>query len=542
MTVTESKPETVVPDPGITPAQPPLPPEPAKGFAGILGTADHKTVGRLYVGVSLLFLTAFLVTSMLVKAEGMQQDSLQFLNVATIFEVQTLSQIGVVFLGLMPAFLGLALFVVPLQVGSPTIAFPRAAAASFWGWLLGAGLLVASYLGNGGPVGANIEMVKLFFVAFAMVIVSLGLASVCVITTVATARAEGMNLLRVPLFSWSMLVAGSMWLLHSAALLANLLIVSIDTTHGQVLYGDPANRWIQLTWIFAQPAVLCLALPLLGVFGDAAIVATRIRPARYGVSLGAIGAVGALSFGAYAQTAFHPGLITEALFVLQSLAVVLPLLVLLGGIGDSVRRGRLRVTSAFLVSLAGMLLLLGAAVAGGLYAIEPLNLGFTVWGAGVANAATAAAIAGVAAGLFHWGSKIWGHRVAEPIGKLVFLVVLGGGVLYAAGELIAGANGQLPVLPDGSVENLAANAELGALLSTVGCGLLAAGTLLVILAVLPAALRRGPKADADPWGGQTLEWTTSSPPHPANFLDPVPEVRSPSPLLDLREGTSKEIV
>ncbi len=542
MTVTESKPEEVVPDLGAAPAQPALPPEPPSGIAGVLGTADHKTVGRLYVGFSLLFLAAFLVTSALVNAEAMDAASLSILDGNSFFQVQTLSQIGVVFLGLMPAFLGLALFVVPLQVGSPTIAFPRAAAASFWGWLLGAGLLIAAYIGNGGPIGGNSDMVKLFFVAFAMVILSLGLASVCVVTTVATARARGMSLMRVPLFSWSMLVAGSMWLLNTAALLANLLIVYIDTTHGQVLYGAPANRWIQLTWIFAQPAVLTFALPLLGILGDATTVATRIRPARYGVSLGAIGAAGALTFGAYAQTAFNPALITEGLFVLQSLAVILPLLALLGGVADSVRRGRLRPTSAFLVAVAGMLLLLGAAVAGGLYALEPLNLGFTVWGAGVGNAATAAAVAGIAAGVFHWGSKIWGHRVAEPIGKLVFLAVLAGGALYAAGQLIAGANGQLPVLPDGTVDSVAANAELGAMLSTVGCALLAVVTVLVILAALPAALRRGPKADADPWGGQTLEWATSSPPPHGNFLGPIAEVTSPSPLLDVREGAAKEIV
>ena len=93
------------------------------------------------------------------------------------------------------------------------------------------------------------------------------------------------------------------------SLLANLVIVYIDTTHAEVLYGQSANRWGQLTWIFAQPAVLGFALPLLGVLGDAAHVAARTRPARYGVSLGAIGAAGALTFGAYAQTIFNPDLV-----------------------------------------------------------------------------------------------------------------------------------------------------------------------------------------------------------------------------------------
>jgi len=163
-----------------------------------------------------------------------------------------------------------------------------------------------------------------------------------------------------------------------------------------------------------------------------------------------------------------------------------------------------------------------------------------VWGAGVGKLATAAAIGGIAAGAFHWGSKIWGHRVAEPLGKLVFLTVLGGGALYAAGDLIAGAQGQLPASSDGFVDVVESATELGALLSTVGAALLVLTVLLVILAVLPAALHTGPKADADPWAGQTLEWTTSSPPPFGNFRGPILEVTSPSPLLDAREAAAKE--
>lgn len=540
MTVTESKPEDVVPAMGTTPAHAALPPEPARGLAGILGTADHKTVGRLFLGFSLVMLIVFLGTSTLIAAEGIDASSLGPLAENTFFQVQTISHVGLFFLGVLPAFLGLAIFVVPLQVGSPTVAFPRAAAASFWGWLIGGGVLIGAYLADGGPTGGNEDAIKLFFTAWAMVIGSLGLACVCVITTVATARAKGMTLLRVPAFSWAMLIAASMWLFNLAALVANLLIVYIDTGNAQVLYGQTANRWAQLAWIFAQPAVIGFALPLLGVLGDVVPVATRLRPARYPVTLGAIGAAGALTFGAYAQTAFNPELVHEGLFVAQSILLVLPLLALAGGFADAIRRGRLRLTSAFLVGEAGLLLLLGAAVAAALYAIDPLNLAYTQWGGGIEKLAVAASVAGIGAGLFHWGSKIWGHRVTEPLGKLVFLVVLGGGALFAAGDLIAGANGQLPAPASGVAAEVVDGAELGALISTVGGGLLVFGVLLIVLAVLPAVLRTGPRADADPWNGHTLEWTTSSPPPFGNFTGPVLDVGSESPLLDAREAAAKE--
>ncbi|MCC6433722.1 MAG: cbb3-type cytochrome c oxidase subunit I [Acidimicrobiales bacterium] len=538
MTVTESKPEDVAPEMGHDADQPALP-SPPSGLLGVLATADHKTVGRLYVGFSLLFLIVFLGTTALITAEGIDASTLGPLAENTFFQVQTISHVGVFFLGIVPAFLGLALFVVPLQVGSTTAAFPRAVAASFWGWLLGAVVLIGAYLADGGPTGGQSEAVLLFFVAWAMVIAALALGAISVISTVATARTKGMSLLRVPAFSWAMLVACSIWLFNLAAMVGNLVIVYIDTKYDAVLYGASSNRWAQVSWIFAQPAVLGFAIPILGIVHDAVPVAARIRPVRFPVTLGAIGAFGALTFGAYAQTAFNPDLVHEALFVAASVAVVLPLLALLAGAADTVRQGRLRPTSAFVLGMVSLLLLLAAGAAAALYAIEPLNLAYTTWGTGVEKLVIAASVAGLAAGLFHWGSKMWGHGVAEPIGKLVMLVFLAGGAAFAGGDLIAGANGQLPTPANGLSKVVADGAELGALISTIGAGLLVFGVLLVVLAVLPAALRTGARADADPWGGHTLEWSTSSPPPFGNFVGPIPEVASPSPLLDIREATKE---
>ena len=154
MTVTESKPEDVAPEMGHDADQPALP-SPPSGLLGVLATADHKTVGRLYVGFSLLFLIVFLGTTALITAEGIDASTLGPLAENTFFQVQTISHVGVFFLGIVPAFLGLALFVVPLQVGSTTAAFPRAVAASFWGWLLGAVVPSAPTSPTAGPPAAS---------------------------------------------------------------------------------------------------------------------------------------------------------------------------------------------------------------------------------------------------------------------------------------------------------------------------------------------------------------------------------------------------
>lgn len=546
MTVTDAKPEDIIVT-GERSSLPAIPPTPQRGLLGVLATADHKTVGRLYIATSMVTLAAALVLSTLVTAEGIDAGGAGPFDPRSYFQSETLSHLGLFFLGVIPALLGLAIFVVPLQVGSPTIAFPRAAAASFWGWLLGGGLLVGSYLADGGPLGGNHEAELLFLLSWAMIIASVALACVCVIATVTTARAVGMTLLRVPAFSWAMLVASSLWLFNLAALLGNLIIVYVDADNAAVLYGAGPYRWLQLSWIFAQPAVLSFAIPLLGVVADVVPVAARQRVARHPVVLVTIAAFGTLTFGAYAQTAFNPGLVHEAMFVIGSIIVGLPLLALLGGLADTLRRGRPRPTAALVLGLVGMVLLLGAVLAAGLYAIEPLNLAYTLWGQGVEKLVLAAALCGLAAGLFHWGPKIWGHQLPGMAGVPLALALLGGGALFGLGDLLAGSNGQRPLPARGITDIVVRGAEFGAVLSTVGGALLVLALLMMVLAVLPAALRRTPKADADPWGGHTLEWTTTSPPPFGNFNGPVAQVASPTPLLDAREngaskpaGTTKE--
>ena len=74
------------------------------------------------------------------------------------------------FLFTIPLFLGIAICVVPLQLGARTLAFPRAAAASFWGWLVASGVLIASYIMNGGPGGGDAKGVDLFLLSFAALV------------------------------------------------------------------------------------------------------------------------------------------------------------------------------------------------------------------------------------------------------------------------------------------------------------------------------------------------------------------------------------
>jgi cytochrome c oxidase subunit 1 len=534
MTVTEH--QAAATDTGS--AAPAAPPSQPGGLAAVIGTTDHKTIGKLYLGFSAPLLLVALALSAVVDAEGLDASGFEILADNTFFQVFTLSRVALVFLGVLPAIVGLALHIVPLQVGAHSVAFPRAAAASFWGWLLGSGLLIAAYLTNGGPAGGNADAVRLSLAAMLLVLVSLALGLVCVITTVATVRANGMTLLQVPVFAWAMFVAGSVWLLNIAVLVGNVVVITVDTMNEAVLYGAPAVVWPQLEWFFGQPATLSLVVPALGITADVVATMTGRRLGRYPVVLGTLGAVAALGFGGWAQTVFNPELATEAAYVALSVAALLPALGFAGGIADTLRQGRPRLAAATGLALISLLGGLATAAAGAAYALPFLNLAGTTWHAGVAKLAIGTAITGVAAGQFYWGGKIWGRTVIDAAGKLLVPVLLLGTALFAGADLVAGALGQVPVGADGLFTATVDGAELLAGLSAAGAAVLALGVVLIVLAVLPAAFGGGRPAEDDPYDGHTLEWATSSPPAWDNFPSPIATVGSPEPMTDLREAAT----
>ena len=125
-------------------------------------------------------------------------------------------RVGLVYGVVVPLLLGLALAVVPLQVGARSLAFPRLAAAGLWAWLGGIVLIVVAWATTAGPGGGNSKMVDLFLGGHAVVLIGLAAAAVSVGATVLTTRAPGMRMSRVPLFSWSALISAIGLLLAAA--------------------------------------------------------------------------------------------------------------------------------------------------------------------------------------------------------------------------------------------------------------------------------------------------------------------------------------
>ena len=363
-----------------------------------------------------------------------------------------------------------------------------------------------------------------------------------------------MNLQRVPAFSWSMLVATSVWMLSLPILIANLIFAYADLQGREpIAFGNRDELWTNLEWAWAQPQIYAYAIPVLGVVAEIIPTLTKQRQVGRDVVLTFIGLFGLLSFGAWAQSALSVGadpvfqnpdlpesaqgrfIYEEALFVLFALAIAIPLLGLLGGMADMLRRGKLPKPSAAMAgAMMGPTILLLAVIAGEVRAFpffwEALHDDHVLLSSATAQVTLVfgAVIASAIGALGYWSPKIFGGFAADQIGILGATALFAGAGLAGLADMVSALAGQpdisLEAVNNGTIETMN-------VLALVGVAIMAGGALAAIGLILPA-IRSSELLPDDPWDGQTLEWTTPSPPPVGNFIEPIAKVRSAEPLLD----------
>jgi heme/copper-type cytochrome/quinol oxidase subunit 1 len=527
------------------------PPRPATGFAALIGTSDHKTIGRLWIATSLLFLLVAGVSGGLLGIERIDVTDSGILDSDVLEQVFSLHAVTATFLFLLPLLLGLATAVVPLQVGSPTIAFPRAAAAAYWTYLLAGATVIASFVADGGPGGSDRDAIGLFIAAMIAVLVALCLAAICIASTGFALRAPGMGLHRTPLFTWASVLASALWLLTLPVLAGLLLLTYVDLRYGPTFLGagegaESGQTLVRMAWSWSQPSVYVYAIPVLGIIGDIVPVAARTRITLHRVAMGCIGGFALFSFGAWAMPGFSPSgegvsnldYADEATFVAFSFLILVPLLAFAGLLADTVRRGSVRLLSPLVWGVGAVLMLLAGVANGALVAIGPLDLVETTATTAQIHYVLVAALLGAFGGLAWWAAKIWGRSLPEGPSTALALGGLVGCVLLCLPDLISGFLDQLVRFggvgdDESTVEALnTASFAGGALVVLVALGFLG-------LVVASAAGRRSAGAADDPWDGHTLEWATTSPPPPANFAELVP-ITSEAPLYDARHAAEAQ--
>jgi heme/copper-type cytochrome/quinol oxidase subunit 1 len=533
VTVTEAPRDVVEAPAGPVPSTPPT------GLAAVVGSGDPRTVGKLFVGTSLLFLLMAGVVAVLVGFERIDLSGFEVLDSDVVRQVFTLQSIAAVFLGILPLLIGLATAVVPLQVGASTVAFPRASAAAYWTFLASGGVVLAAYALDGGPFGNDGEAVALFVAAFIALLVALAVATVSVVTTVLTLRAPGMSLRRAPLFSWSMVVGGTVWLLTLPVLAAVMLLVYVDLRYGQQFLGGSDGVYDRIAWSFWQPTLYVFAVPALGIIADVVPVFARRRHHRHSTAMALIGLFGALAFGGWAQIGFSvdgqsdpTDWLYDGVWIAVGFLAVVAVVGLLGLWAATLGRGQVRLGTPLILALFAGLLIGGGVAAGAVTVIEEANVLTTTWASGQEILMVLGTLVAAAAGLAFWAPKIYGKLLPDGLVRLgATLLTIGAGVAAVAYG-IAGLYDQ----PRSIAASLDGVSEIDTvetlnLVAAVGLVVAVAGALGVVGALL--APKRGRAVADDPWEGNTLEWATTSPPPVGNFAT-LPEVTSEAPLYDAR--------
>ncbi|MCE2763407.1 MAG: cbb3-type cytochrome c oxidase subunit I [Ilumatobacteraceae bacterium] len=510
-------------------------------------SADHKQVGRLYAGTGLVGLLAGLVLAVLVAFERIDAEGYQLLDTDSATQVLAAARLLLTFGAVAPLLLGLAVAIVPLQLGARSLALPRLAAGGFWMWLTGLGLAVASIIANGGPGGGSSEMVDLYLLGTIVMSSGLLMTATSVATSVLTTRAPGMGLLRAPLFAWSALVGSVTMLLALPVFVGTSIYLWVDHKYARAAFGGNVGVSDWAGWALSQPFTYLLAIPALGMVLDIVPVMGRTSLAQRTGAYVALGIVSIATLATVTQTMVTLPWDGDSFFdnagdkiadlLPWGLLTVIPLLGVLGVLGTSaltLKNGKPRVAAPLVFAMHGLLTIVLGVAAHILGSIDDAGVRGSIFEAGTYVAITFGSVTVAFGALCYWGPKLWGRRISDkaalPLALLALLATALGSIPY----MIAGFADQ----PAGALDGFAYDGpqELWNTLTTAGFALMLL-TSLGFIALAAKSFTSGEAAGDDPWDGQTLEWATSSPPPADNFSD-LAVVGSATPLLDLKSASN----
>ena len=505
------------------------------GLARWATTTDHKRIGRMFISTSLVMVVVAIVTATVFGIDRLDAAS-QVFEPALANELFQAMRIGQILGVLAPIGLGLAVAVVPLQIGARALAFARLALAGYYAWLAGIVLIAVALFNDGAVGGGDVDMLGLFLLGNGMVVSALVAVAIAVATTALTARAPGMTLRRVPLFTWSALVGAIGAVVALPVALGSLVYFYVDARYDGSTFGGTSAFGELVGWLYTQPMILVLALPAVGVFAEIVPVTFRTRqPLRSAVLVG-IGLVGLATMAAVARqqvvgVANGDPPSWYVTFGLFHLVPLLGLVAVFAAAALAAKPGRPRVlpkiTGAFLFSFFGFGMILVGAVAGVVHSVEGNQLVGTVFEEGATVYIVYGALLGVLGGWAWWAPKWSGRRLPEPaVFGLALLGVLAT-ILASLPYLIAGFAGQPAAAQVFDYEGP----------MQVWNGLVLAGHVMMGLTVIGFALLvlrgAGSVVGDDPYDAQTIEWTTGSP-APADNFHEVPVITSAEPLLDMK--------
>ncbi|MBL9123531.1 MAG: cytochrome c oxidase subunit I [Planctomycetaceae bacterium] len=513
-------------------------------------TVDHKRIGLLYVGTSLIFLVIGGLEALLIRWQ-LWAPELRVLGPTQFNQLFTMHGTTMIFFVVMPMLLGFANYLVPLMIGARDMAFPRLNALSYWLYALGGALTHFSFFAGGAPDVGWFAYAPLTEYTFSrghstdywilgLLVSGLGslFTGINLLTTILALRAPGMNLARMPLFVWMMLVDAILLIFAIPPLTAAQLMLLLDRSLGAHFFdtqaGGSALLWQHLFWFFGHPEVYILALPAFGMISEIVPVFSRKVIFGYESVAAATVTIGVISMGVWAHHMFTVGMsdVLDAIFSGASFLIAVPTGIKMFNWIATLYGGRLRFESPLLFAVGFLAMFVMGGLTGIMLAAVPIDWQVSDSYFVVAHfhyVLFGGSLFAIMAGFFYWFPKASGRRLSERLGRWQFWIMLAGFNLTFGPMHVAGLLGMPRRIYTYSDDR---GWTLWNQLATVGALVLGVAFVLFFWNLF-VSWRRGAPAGDDPWDAWTLEWATHSPPAPYNF-ETIPPVHSRRPLWDLK--------
>ena len=513
-------------------------------------STNHKEIGILYMSGTFVFFVVAGLLSVVIRLQ-LSHPGNDVVTANVYNQIFTLHGTAMIFLVVAPFAFGLGNYLVPLQIGAPDMAFPRLNLLGVWLFLISGLTIFLGVFAQGGAAssgwtayaplstiiqgtgaGQDLWLIGILLNSIATIMVAINF-----VVTIFLYRAPGMNMWRMPIFTWEMLATALLILMAFPSLAAVVCELLLERHYGAAFFnqmhgGDPI-LYQHLFWFFGHPEVYVMILPYFGVIAEVISVFSRKPVFGYvGLVLSAF-AIAGLSMGVWAHHMFTTGAVANGFFSGMSFLIAVPTGVKYWNWIGTMWKGKIQLSAAMLFAVGFLFNFLIGGVTGVMVASPPIDyhaedsyfivahFHYTLGGG---------ALFAMFAAVYYWFPKIAGIRLTEGLGKLSFWLIFAGFNMTFLPQFVMGIEG----MPR-RVYTYAASADLPwlNLLSSIGTLIIVFGVAAFVANLIFSKIASVP-AGPNPWGGSTLEWAAASPPSEFNF-ESLPPIHSERPLWDLEK-------
>jgi cytochrome c oxidase subunit 1 len=508
---------------------------PEKGLLRWVKTTNHKDIGTLYLWFSFVMFLIGGAFAMGIRSE-LLQPGLQLFEPQMYNQLTTMHGLIMVFGAIMPAFVGLANWLIPMMVGAPDMALPRMNNWSFWILPFAGTILLSTFFMEGGAPAFGWTFYAPLSTAFApdstdffiFAIHLLGFSSIMgainIIATVLNMKAPEMRLMDMPLFVWTWLITSFLLIGAMPVLAGAVTMMLTDRNFGTAFFdatggGDPV-MFQHIFWFFGHPEVYIMILPAFGIVSH--IIPTFARKPLFGYSsmVYATASIAFLSYIVWAHHMFLTGMPVagELYFMYATMLIAVPTGVKVFNWVATMWRGSMTFETPMLWALSFVILFTIGGFSGLMLGIVPADIQYHDTYFVVAHfhyVLVTGALWGIIAAVFYWLPKWTGKMYNETLGKVHFWWALVSVNVTFFPQHFLGLAGMPRRIPDYALQFADFN-----YISSIGSFSFALSFLLFTYIVVDC-IRNGKPADARPWeSAKGLEWTLPVPVPYHSFEEP----------------------